>query len=124
MNTKEILELAVKTEKTVELLKEKFVEAIKDQSVSLKERWELFCNAPEFLHSHGDDVCDDPINPSLYKLGWYDDFFISRYQTVNVLDILDDIENDMELYNITNQQVNEIKERILQANILTFVNDW
>lgn len=118
-------------------LKPDFDEFIKDKSYSLEERWEVFKNANSELSNHQSWIIDLPTKNN-YDFSWYDEFYTERYQTINLVQFVEetlaDLEEeakDSESYQHESKKklwesldVNQIKEWILENNIKSFKHDW
>lgn len=72
----------------IEFLKPLFEEYIKDKSIPLDERWETFKKANNGLSYHKPFWVDFPGDE--HEISWYDDFSIERYETVNLVQFLED----------------------------------
>jgi len=118
-----------------------FKSFIKDQSISLEERWDLFkfaCENSLFVNVecwilHLKTLESNP------NFSWYDDFYIEKYKTVEFPNIIEVVEEQLaeileendeevnyeELYIITTyEKLNELKEEILATGYSGFVMDW
>ncbi len=114
----------------IDSVKETFEETIKDQSIPLDERWELFASGPDYLKYHSrwiehfeefgfDPTCDD----------------YERHTKIDMVDAIgrtaeDALEWDHELKAYkepTEEQIkntNAFKEHILAKNLGSFIMDW
>lgn len=119
----------------------KFVqEIIKDKTISLDDRWEIFTRASTTaLLTHGQWVGHIKALEEDRSFSWYDDFYKDRYATVEwheiVSDIVDDYEANLEDYESPSDapkngtarfypKLERIKEEILELGEAGFVHDW
>jgi len=109
---------------------------IKDQSISLEERWDLFkfaCENNLFVNVDWSIIRLKTLEANR-NFCWYDDFGVEKYQTVEFTSIVESIEEyveesleekDEEVYPITTREkLNELKEEILATGYSGFVYDW
>jgi len=123
-------------QEAVKLAREKFILVIKDKSIPLGERWELFKKAPTELKNNGSWIESfKALNEACGgEVSWYDDFCKERHETVHLVDLVSDVE-----WCIENDQVDrgyckaffdkpelldKFKEEILEKNIESFEYDW
>lgn len=112
---------------------------LKDKGISTTERWDFYKNAPSV---YKETTCwietyeKLELNPN--RFSWYDDFNVDRYQTVNMVNIVEKIESRLKDYKEDSRKIqetfmpfvndpnalNELKEEIMEKNIESFVNDW
>lgn len=128
---KDIAEYEVSKARLLQI-KPEYVLYIKDRTIPLEERWNVFQHMPEFMKQSGGWVEYIPILEDS-GIEWYDDFYIDRYQTVELNKIIERIKEELDdeykgdLYekikDIPNL-VDEIKEWVLENNIYSFINDW
>lgn len=110
-----------KYEEDGQRLKDEVKQFVQDKTKPLEERWEIFCLAE--MGERGDWVEDfDSLN-KVYggEVSWYDDFCVERMQTVYLTNVLDTLTSKD---NITEEQINEFKEEVLQKFIWSFEFDW
>lgn len=107
----------------LELLKPDFEEYITDKSVPLDVRYGYWEEAPACLKNEDCWIPDsDRFNIKGEQLPWFDSpFYYNRQQTVLMFDIVNALEvgKDCEL-----DELNELKEQVLAANLHSFVLDW
>ena len=110
------------------LLKEVFSDYIKDKSVPLEDRWEVFCAAPDDFSIHeGCQYHFDREEDDFGEISWYDDFYYDRHQTVHMESLIDKIQdkvNDRFSPKWNLEVLQNFKEEILSKNLKSFVNDW
>ena len=109
------------------VLREELQNTLKDKSILLKERWNL-------LEKYGESILD--INGWIEyfevleeaKICYYDHLYIQRYETaiythmIELLEGDEDDEDDEE--RLTQEQVNKLKEEMLQTGHYGFTHDW
>lgn len=132
----DVLERMKKVQSSLENAKLPFAEYIKDQSIPLAERWEVFCLAPSEMKTHenyGPDFQSLPDDFIMYEGPIHMDRGNTMKTTTMVSDIeeaLSDIANDdyfgadwhLECFSQVN--LDEVKEEILQKNLGSFDYDW
>lgn len=96
------------------------IDFFKDTSVPLEERWGLFEKSSNLLPEDFYTVYLPEIEKN--DLNYYDDFYYDRYQTVDMLDLLEKIEDDSEKFSKIN--VEALKEQILTSGYGSFKFDW
>lgn len=103
-----------------------FQQYLKDKSIPLEERWNLFTGYGIHLL---DETCDCPY------LNWdngeeifiYDDFYINRHQSVwytYLVDCIIEYTEDNPEYNYSEDRLNKLKEQILSNGYSSFLYDW
>jgi hypothetical protein len=120
----------------VRVAKDNFKTVIKDKSIPLKERWELFVKAPTELREKDNWIqsfkaLDEALGS---QVSWYDDFNRERHETVYLLDIVSDLEylikdcelcsKRFEVFVNKPELLDQYKEEILEKNIESFEYDW
>jgi hypothetical protein len=114
---------------------------IKDQSISLEERWDLFkfaCENSIFVNVNRWAKALKTLEAKP-NFTWYDYFYVEKYQTVHFTRIVETIESHLkdikeennpevcyeEIYPITTcEGLIELKEEILATGYSGFVYDW
>ena len=114
---------------------------IKDQSISLEERWDLFkfaCENNLFVNIKS-FYPTIKILESNRNFSWYDTYYIERYSTVefpniveiasdNLKEILEDPDYSEDFRDnypiITREELSQLKEEILATGYSGFVYDW
>ena len=103
-----------------EYLVGELIDFFKDNSVSLEERWNLFKKSSNLLPEYFYTVDLPEIEKN--DLNYYDDFYYDRYQTVDMVDLLEKIEDYPEKF--TKINVEALKEQILHSGYGSFKFDW
>lgn len=110
-------------------LSTKFALLMKDKSIHVHERFDLFCKAPSSLKNHWSCSQFDVLKQ--YGILFYDDLYIERHQTTDTVDLIEQIEdgNRNVLKRIDGQITVEelvalLMEEILQDNLGSFRFDW
>lgn len=90
-----------------------------DKSIPLDERWRVFSECdPAFLPDDGSTVSYDILEK--HDVSYYDDFYIERYKTFDVVRFFDyDFVQKLSI-----EEQNALKEEILETGVRTFVEDW
>jgi len=105
-----------------ERLQKELKQFVQDKNNSLSERWDLFCFA-KMGNNEGWIQHFESINEIFgEEVSWFDDFYKSRNQTVyleNILEELVDCEKEP-----TEEQLNKVKEEVLERFIWSFELDW
>jgi hypothetical protein len=112
-------------------LKERFIKAIKDKSTPVQERWEFWCDAPSSLKDFSQfSIKFDCMGKNF---SWYDDMLISRNETVDLEDLIWNLEqyvdhqcDDPERYFVrklfrNRPLLDQLLEEILARNLEYFV---
>jgi hypothetical protein len=109
--------------KQKEVLRTEIKRYVQDKSFPLEERWKLFIESElgtesswtvHFSVLDGKDV------------SYYDDFYIEKYQTTTVKDLVDmigDKEPEDNMF-LTDGELNSLKEDILKQFIWSWKEDW
>lgn len=108
-------------------LSKRYVEYIRDKSIPLNDRWEVFKEAPKDWKNQSNWVQQFEVERKLGEISWYDDFYIEKNQTVDMVDIVERLEDDPTRFfnkGWTLELIVEFKEEILQENISSFNYDW
>ena len=104
---------------------ESFSKFISDHSVSLEERWELYCLAcdNEIYSNNNSFVIDLKTLESHKKFSsYYETFFIEKYTTVLFYKLVERIESSPNRW--TGLDLNALKEEILANRYTGFIFDW
>ena len=106
---------------------------IKNTDIDLNLRWAVFKEMPEDFLKRESYQVTFKIEKKLpqKEIFWYDDFYIERYQTVKMIDLIDDLEKRLiepDLYNAAQiwpkELIDAFKEEILQKELESFLMDW
>lgn len=107
-----------------------------NKDIPLEERWSLFKQIAPSIYTYVEASCDDPFGLiDNYLMGPAGSiFYIDRYQTVNLIDILDDLESkfddnqeDVEYFlngRSVQEFVTECKEELMNLEMWSFIWDW
>ncbi|BAU39976.1 hypothetical protein [Ralstonia phage RSP15] len=120
-------------EKQQQQLLEDFQAVITDQTYPLEQRWELWVSAPKNFKKHNPYYVD--FETIKCEVSWYDDFNVERHETFFMVDMISQIEERREWHpNFLKgqfadtpegkEQINLLKEEILQKNVMCFDFDW
>lgn len=104
----------------------RYVDYIADQNVPLDDRWAVFCAAPSDWKVHEGYIQHfdaEKLAPG-GEISWYDDFFIEKYQTVDMVDWLSDIRYCGNGEDWTDEAINAFKDEVMQLNLGSFKFDW
>ena len=105
-----------------EQLKQKVVSFVQDKSISLEERWELFVDSDlgglaPWISTYGPFDANDNVN----------EFYFSKHQVVDMVDLvgmlIENRDADCGVLR-TLDEINEIKEAMLQKFEKGFIFDW
>lgn len=99
---------------------------LKDESISLEDRWEIYLQIQPFLKTDGSYMTFDSLEEHR-EVSWYDDFYLDRYAVKQldkdfIEDIQDKIDEDEWVVDI-----DSLKEEILEYAVKgygAFENDW
>ena len=93
---------------------------VKDKVIPLEDRWEAF-KLSKLGNTDSWVMTFESLNV-LYsgEVSWYDDFYIDKYQTVNMVDLVENLYES----NFTEKQIDAVKGEVLNTFTLSFVNDW
>jgi hypothetical protein len=135
----------VKTEielvnRAVANLQKTFCEVIKDKTIPLDERWNLWRDAPSNLKENESWIVNFEIENKVGEISWFDDFYIERNQTIYMADIIEREREDVKYlqgdpdYKFAKQitkkfmdspeLLDEWREEILQLNLESFQLYW
>jgi len=108
-------------------------ETLKNREVPLEDRWELF-------EEHGESILETTGWIEHFKtldqaskgssFDYCDEFYVERRQELTYVFIIERLEDrlDNKFYEndtcLTEEQINELKEEMLQTGHCGFVNDW
>lgn len=109
-------------------LQQEYLQYIANKEIPLEDRWNVFAEAPYEWKHHCSYIEHFDVEEKLQNgsICWYDDFFIDRYQTVNLADFVEDLRGD----NYDSEErwpeelISEFMEEVLDKNLGSFVNDW
>lgn len=110
----------------------RYVEYIKDKTIPLEERWEVFVEAPNEWKNNETWAVDFE-SEKLLKTGnicWHSDFYIERHEIIYVVDfVLDRLPEYLETDNYYGKDeiktiADAFKEEVIQKNLGSFVLDW
>ena len=112
--------------------KAEFQALLVNQDVPLDIRWNLFKRAPAAMVEHRSFYVDYSAMEQLnegHEVSWYDDFYVERYNTVNIVDIVDEMPSNDDKTMGSNAVANpelyaKLKEEVLAKGVRTFVFDW
>ena len=117
--------------KSPNALRDRYVAYIKDTGIPLDERWETFKEAPDDWKEHRLWVQTFDIEKTVGEISWYDDMYIEKYQTVDMVSLVEDtiadeIDDEDDEYDgpWNAETVAAFKEEILAKNLGSFVFDW
>jgi hypothetical protein len=115
-------------------LKQQFIKTIKDKSIPVDERWEFWCDAPSSLKDFSQfSVKFESMGRNFH---WTHDMWFERYQTVDLEDVVLELENSVQVQVDDLEQqfhrklfrhpelLDQLKEEILARNLEYFVFDW
>ena len=79
-------------------IKERFVAYIKDTTISIENRWEVFIEAPSDWKNKKSFIQHFNVEKKLKnkEISWYDDFYIEKNETVDMQIIVESLESDFE----------------------------
>lgn len=123
----EIVEQLEAAQALISKLKPDFEAFIKDKSISLEERWQTFASAPDYLRNKEPWV--EHLEIGGREICWYNDFYVERYQDVNMVDIIECMfenvgEDSYKTVDYTVEDIKVLQEEILDRNLGSFNNDW
>ena len=94
-------------------------EIVTDQSIPLDERWELFISSDVGLK---DSCYHEPDGINWDKMFLFDDFSISKYETVTAKSFVDQCEDKIK--DGKEIDLTEVKKYFLKHFVKSFKNDW
>lgn len=94
---------------------------IKNKSIPVDERWELFKQNSERFPIHTWILHFEELEKN--DIEYYDTFGYERYTTVDICDMIESLDDD---FNSDDDDIdfNKLKEEILQRGYSRFVLDW
>lgn len=111
-------------QQTIEEFKKEIDEAkklIADRQYSLEERWNTYLVIRPYLETEGFYMTFNTLD-SIREVSWYDDFYLERYA---VMDLDQDfVDEAVEKFYLSEEQVDSLKEEILESGCGAFENDW
>lgn len=118
MNIKEIRDKIDNLEQQKDKLEDEVKKIVKDKTIPLLERWNLFCFAK--MGNYDSDYLE---YRTLYKIfddfDWHDHLYVDRYQTIKTTDIISRLDPD-----VPKELVEELMEEILDKFVWSFTHDW
>lgn len=114
---------------TVNTYKQLFQAYIADTTEPLEERWQAFCDAPEYLKNDMGYMCSELDKYFGEDVVYYDGpIHIERYQEQTSEDVVESLECHFEDQGLSAEEVtnriNAVKEKILADNFGRFTYDW
>jgi len=130
-----IRELMAEVQIQISSARDSFTEAIKDKSIPLADRWDLFSAAPEGFRGHHTWIWHPEALRSLGRREWDALTYPERYQDIDVTDLVndridlrnpenDDLDNDEVGEGVTREIMIALMEEMLEKNIGSFTFDW
>lgn len=114
----DMLHLFEVQEASVQATKKVFETFITSKELSLEDRWDLFCGAPNYLKNR------EPRIARFAALGsnfcYYEEYGTERYQVVYTTGIVEFMEDN----EYPSVQIQDLKEEILAKNLGSFTFDW
>lgn len=106
-------------EKDFEQDRERYLRYCRDPNISLDERFDAFMSMPDVLKKTCPHVIHfDDFESKYGELHYYNDFFIEKNQTVDVIfDLYNDLNDDF-------HKSNALLENIFKLGYHSFVNCW
>lgn len=112
-------------------LKDRAISYITDGSIPLMDRWETFKEMPNDWHIHENWLQHFDSEKLLVnsEISWYDDVYVERYETVDMIELVDDrlcdrLSEDPNVYENPETILNAFREEIMAKNLGSFVFDW
>ncbi len=100
------------------VLKERFETWLKDKSIPVDERWDLWLRAPSEIKNHSSFIEHFKFRGE--EISWYDDFYEQKGATVMLENVIESIAEDEEEI----EPINNLKDQILERNLESFIYDW
>lgn len=109
-------------------------EYLKSDKNTLDEKWDLFSTLDSSLFKEHGWIIHLP-ELDKHRICWYNDFYIERHKTVDLVDIVFNIEENRAWYEELGNEPEEddktrlidleqLKKEILECGYRTFVFDW
>jgi hypothetical protein len=119
-------------------VKTDFAKVIRDKSIPLDERWELFKNAPSEFKNHNQWIYDFTLKGMSSRFSLWQEYEVERHSHVDLIDIIGMVEHDVNAHNkgeeleycFTEKLVKipdiviQMKEELLLGNMASFTYDW
>lgn len=116
-------------------LKDRYLAFIADTTIPLDERWAVFKEAPDDWKEQKSWIQHfDFEKEFIGEISWYDDFYVDRHETVDMVDFceerLEDYfagkyeEEDEEWQTVVIACIVAAKEEVLASNMGSFEFDW
>lgn len=128
-----ILEVLRNVDEQKEVLVNDVQNIIKNIAIPLDQRWNLFVSAQAYMPYSGWVMHFDCLEVD-NDFNWYDDFNIERHETVELIDIVEEILDDKKWYTDHPSDdhgakwltfnLDVFKEEILQRGMRGFIFDW
>lgn len=111
-----------------------FERFIKDKSVSLEERWKLFCEAPDQMSNNEHwlhDFESELVNQQIQRMHGVSEIY-GRGKRISLPELVDEMIETVELpipitreeWEQANLMLAPVKEEILEKNLKSFCYDW
>lgn len=118
LEIKEIYAQDVALKEQIEFHKQKILDYLKNEDISLDERWDNYLLLPEEFYTHN------------WFTGFleYDspdvDFFMERYEAMSGAELVSRVGTEYLSDEFDPEKVKRLKEEILQSGYTRFVFDW
>lgn len=114
-----VAEIEAAYESSINALKNEYLAIIRDENLSLEDRWSVFAKMPMSL-KEVDSYIHHFDFESTFNVSWFDDFYVDRYQTVNMVTIVDQLDGDEDKAELKIAIMTEC----IRDNLGGFVMDW
>ena len=107
-------------------LQVRYVAYIKDTSIPLADRWKVFFEAPTDFKNHKSYIehfASEKLLPNA-EISWYDDFYVEKNETVDMFDMVVNMEEKEGEDGYSPEVIAAFKEEILKKNLGSFDYDW
>jgi len=102
-------------------LTEKVKTYVTNKEIPIEDRWEVLITYPSIPISN---TYQNPEPIDWDRISLYDDFYVDKYATCTAEDFVEVCEDKQEEWNLSDDDITEIKEYFCQKFIRGFINNW
>ena len=100
-------------------IEDRVKETVRDKNFPLEDRWNLFTTSEMGCREPFQEDFKTVDNLFGGELSWYDDFYIEGHETLEITRMIKTLEDKF-----SKEQVDDVKEEILEKFIYSFELDW
>jgi len=120
LNEKEMSAVIINVNHTISVGKAQLATYITDKNISLDDRWNMFCKSPMQMRNQEPYIITFKWENKYKEIQWYEWFSTDRYATIDMETIIEHMFD----YEHSDEQIEDMKEEILEKNLGSFIYDW